>query len=115
MIKIGTCRICFVFKKWTYKIPLLRYGRIANYVEYYNYLHNPDIVAKTEYHWYGLKQETLKNIKIYTRYAKQDEINKEHQYLYLKKLNNKMQVGQDKQGKYKFFDYEDIKYYIKGK
>lgn len=111
MIKKGTTRVCIVGKKYTYKFPIFTRGIIANYVEYKNYLENKDIVAYTEYHWWGLKQETLINTVVYDRYIK--EVSKEHQFLFDRRLENRMQIGQDKDGNWKYYDYEDIKYYIK--
>lgn len=108
-IKLGTNRLCIVGKKYTYKFPLFFRGYCANKAEYSNYLNNKDIVAYTEKHWWGLKQETLTNTVIYKLDEK--DILPEHQSLVPYALKNRMQVGKSKDGAWKFFDYEDVKYY----
>lgn len=109
-IKFGTNRIAFIGKRWVYKIPILFRGVRANKCEYENYLKNSDIVAETHKKWYGLKQERLTDIRIFERRATIDEIPEELHALFKRKVHNKMQVG--KSGNvWKFFDYEDVKYY----
>lgn len=112
MIKFGTMRICIVGKKFTYKFPIFIRGIKANRVEYSNYKKNTGIVAYTEKHWWGLKQETLTNLKVYPKEdTSRDEINDEHKFLFPFKVHNRIQIGQDKKGNWKFYDYEDIKFY----
>lgn len=111
-IKLGTNRITIVCKNYVYKIGIGKRGFAANLQEYILSLNN-SLVAKTELHKYGLKQERLTNIVVYPRYAKIDEILEEHKHLFNCKLHNKLQVGKDKNNQWKIFDYEDIKYYTR--
>lgn len=67
--------------------------------------------AYTEKHYWGLKQEQLTNIKIFPLEATEDDVPDELKTLWKQKLNNRFQVGQNKNGEWKFFDYEDVKYY----
>ncbi len=113
IIKFGTNRIAIVGKKWVYKIPVFRRGRMANKTEYANYLNNSDIVAETHKRWYGLKQERLTDIQIYPREAKITDVPDYLKHLYKRKLHNRFQVGRNKLGEWRFFDYEDTKYYLR--
>ena len=113
MIKIGSSRLCIVGKKYTYKLPMFIRGIVANIEEYKNFINNQSIVAYTEYHWWGLKQETLTNLITYDRYVKREDVKKEHIKLFNSKLHSRMQIGQDSKGAWKYFDYEDIKFYLK--
>ena len=105
-ITFGTNRIVILFKNYVIKIPLFFRGRLANYIEWINYINNPDIVATTTRHWYGLKQERLFNCKIETKENLPD---------YLKKfaIHNRPQIGQNSDCQWKFYDYEDVKYYLR--
>lgn len=116
LIKKGTNRLVLIGGEgYVYKLPLSERGQLANRAEYNNYLSRPDVCAYTEKHYWGLKQEQLTNIKIFPLEATEDDIPDELKTLWKQKLNNRFQVGQDKQGKWKFFDYEDVKYYeLKG-
>jgi len=109
-IKIGTNRFCVLKGMFAYKFPLGRRGRKANEIEYTNYLSHRDIVARTEKHWWGLKQERLTETQIYA--LGECNVKEEHKPLLPYALHNRMQVGKDKHGNWKFFDYEDVKYYI---
>lgn len=111
-IKFGTNRLTILGKKYVYKIALHKRGYAANLQEY-SLAFNNNIVAKSELHWYGLKQEKLSDIKIYDRYATLEDIQEEHKELFTCKLHNKLQVGKDSCGVWKIFDYEDIKYYTR--
>ena len=113
-IKFGTNRIVFITKKYAYKIPISTRGIAANYLEFIN-SYNNDLVAKTELHWYGLRQEKLTNIIIYPYKVKESEISIEHKELYRIMLHNRLQVGKDVNGNWKIFDYEDVKFYINNK
>lgn len=115
LIKEGTNRLVLIGGGYVYKLPLSERGQLANRAEYDNYLSHPDVCAYTEKHYWGLKQERLTNIKIFPFEATEDDVPDELKTLWKQKLNNRFQVGQDKQGKWKFFDYEDVKYYkLKG-
>ena len=113
-IKFGTNRIVIVGGKWGYKIPLFRRGRMADANEYFNYLRNVDIVAETHKRWYGLKQRRLTDILIFPRNATLSDIPDNMKPLFARKLHNRFQVGRDEFGAWLFFDYEDIKYYLRG-
>ena len=109
-IKFGTNRLVIVTKKNAYKIALHSRGVAANYMEWINSCENPK-VAKTEMHWYGLKQEALTDITVYPYKANEASIAKEHKDLYKSMKHNRLQVGKDSTGTWKMFDCEDIKYY----
>ena len=112
-MKYGTNRFCIVGKKFTYKFAWHFRGFLSNINEYENYLKNKDIVAYTEFQWWGLKQESLSQTISYKRYTTKEELEEEHKFLYPFKLHNKIQIGIDKDNKWKFFDYEDIKFYLR--
>lgn len=111
-IKLGTNRLTLICKKYVYKLALHKRGYAANLQEYKLSVEH-DFVAKTELHWYGLKQERLTDIVVYPRYATKEQVQKQHQFLFDKKLHNKLQVGKDINGDWKVFDYEDVKFYIR--
>ncbi len=115
-IKFGTNRIVFITKNFVYKFPILFRGLCANKQEYSNYLNHTNIVSHTEYKTCGiLKQERLYNLKIFPYNCTEKDIPNEFKILWKYKLNNRFQIGQDKDGKWKFFDYEDVKFYKKSK
>lgn len=113
MIKVGTMRFCIVCKKYTYKFPIFLRGIKANKNEYKNYLNNKKVVAYTEKHWWGLKQETLTDLKVFDLNVTKEELNSDYRYLFDYKLHNRIQIGKDTYGNWKFYDYEDIKFYRK--
>lgn len=113
MIKLGTNRLVILGRKWVYKLPLFRRGRKANQNEFENYLCNADIVARTEKRWYGLRQQRLTDIRILPRYAVLSDIPDDMKPLFKRKLHNRFQVGRGDFGEWLFFDYEDVKYYLR--
>lgn len=115
-ITIGTNRLVIICKDYVIKIPMTFRGRLANYVEWVNYINNPDVVATTTRHWYGLKQERLYNLQSFKYKEIKENLPEDIQLLYDRSLINRcrIQVGQDKNGKWKFYDYEDTKYYLRG-
>ena len=112
-IRKGTNRIVLVFKNHVIKIGIGRRGYLANYIEWVNYLNNKEIVAETKFKCGILKQERLFNIQRFLYDATIDEIPQEIKHLYKYCLHSRMQVGQDKNGKWKYYDYEDTKYYFR--
>lgn len=106
-IKFGTNRIVIIGKRFVYKFPIGIRGVLANRMEFRLAKKQP-LVARTEQHWYGLKQERLWNLVTYPRYS--DQVLPEHQALYEIQVHNRLQVGQDINGIWKIFDYEDVKY-----
>lgn len=110
-IKHGTCRIVILTKKYAYKIPLGFKGIRANKVEYVNSIKRKGFVANTEKHWWGLKQERLVNIVCYPLNITESELSSEHKHLFKLRLHNRIQIGQDSHGVWKFYDYEDTKFY----
>lgn len=113
-ICFGTDRLVIVGKTWVYKLPLFRRGRRANRQEYEAFLKNIDIVAYTEHHWYGLRQERLYDLVVLPRYAGESEVPEHLRPLFRRKLHNRFQVGVTDYGRWKFFDYEDVKFYERG-
>ena len=107
----GTCRLVILTKNYAYKLPIGLRGIKANRSEYKNFLNCQHLVAKTEKRWWGLKQERLYNTVCYKQGTTKQELAEEHQELYDFKLTNRIQIGQDKFGVWKFFDYEDVKFY----
>ena len=110
MVKIGSNRIVIIGKNNVIKVPIGKRGIIANYVEYKNYLEHQDIVAKTSYHWYGLKQEKLHNLQTYPLCTGYDDLPTDIKPLYQYRTYSRIQVGQSSSGKWKYFDYEDSKW-----
>jgi hypothetical protein len=106
-IKFGTNRIVIVGKRFVYKLPIGIRGVLANRMEF-RLSKNQPLVARTERHWWGLKQERLRNIVTYP--YKCDCVLPEHRELYKISLHNRLQIGQDTTGVWKIFDYEDVKY-----
>ena len=84
----------------------------ANKEEYSNSL-GKAYVAKTERRWYGLRQEVLSDLVILP-HDFNGEINTEWAHLLERKLHNRFQVGKSADGQWKFFDYEDVKFYANG-
>ena len=109
-IRIGTNRFVIILKNYVLKIPISFRGLLANDMEY-NYSIERDYVAKTSKRWYGLKQERLFNTQTFIQGTTEEELPDCLKYLYKYKLTNRIQIGRNKQGQWKFFDYEDIKYY----
>lgn len=110
-ICFGSNRIVLVGEKWVYKIPLSRRGQKANEQEYEAFLNNIDIVAYSEPRWYGLRQERLHDLVILPRDAGESEVPEHLVPLFRRKLHNRFQVGRTVYGVWKYFDYEDIKFY----
>lgn len=108
-ITTGTNRFVIIGKKYVYKLPIGKRGILANEAEYENAKDNPGC-AVTEKHWYGLRQEKLYEIFALPYCMKTLEILPEWEELWKKKLHNRFQIGMDRRGKWKFFDYEDVKY-----
>lgn len=109
MIRVGTNRLVIVGQEVVYKLPLGLRGLRANRIELRNAQNNP-YVAHTEKRWYGLRQERLHRLVTYDRYVERKDVRKEHQFLYDIKLHNRLQVGCDKNGIWKIFDFEDVKW-----
>lgn len=106
-IKFGTNRIVIVGKRFVYKLPIGIRGLLANRMEF-QLAKNQPLVAKTQKCWWGLKQERLWNVVTYPYQC--DCVLPEHQALYEIQVHNRLQVGQDANGVWKIFDYEDVKY-----
>lgn len=110
MVRIGSNRIVIKCKEAVIKLPIGKRGIIANYIEYRNYLEHPDIVAKTSYHWYGLKQEKLHNLHTFPHTLKCEDLAEDIRPLYKYRTFSRMQVGQTTTNEWKYFDYEDSKW-----
>ena len=110
-VKCGTNRLVILTRKYAYKLPLSTRGIAANYMEYVHACGNP-LIARTEIRFYGLRQECLVDTVVYRYGADENEIAEEHRHLYQIMLHNRLQVGKDKDGTWKIFDYEDVKYYL---
>ena len=108
IIRKGSNRLVFILKKNVYKIGIGKRGRLANKIEYEKSLSNK-FCAKTEKKWYGLKQEKLSEICILPACIKEPIFPKEWIEMWPTKLNSRFQVGKDKNGEWKYFDYEDAK------
>lgn len=109
MIQIGTNRLVIVGQEVVYKLPLGFRGLKANRVELKNAENNP-CVAYTEKRWWGLRQERLCNLIIYELEVDREDVCTEHRHLFDIKLHNRLQIGRSKDGLWKIFDYEDVKY-----
>lgn len=124
-IGYGTSRIVFDLGDGTVaKIPYSNIGILANKLEYEYFLENKDIVAEIlKYENNILIQEKLDSIivvpmehtvnKTIEKYLKENYPDKDFKDLPQRNLLSRMQIGFDKNGNPKFFDYEDSK--IKGK
>lgn len=108
-IKLGTNRMVVEGRDCVYKLPIGIRGIAANTAEYRNAACNP-LVAKTEKRWYGLKQERLYDTVILPYEETGVCLPAEWRELWNMKLHNRFQVGRDKHGVWKFFDYEDVKW-----
>lgn len=107
-VDVGTNRIVILLGRYAYKYPLGERGKQANQAEYANYLKHRNVVAKTKRYPWGLRQERLSDITIYK--LGETKISEEHQHLLPYLLHNRMQIGKDRKGRWKYFDYEDVKY-----
>ena len=108
----GSNRFVILLKNFAIKIPQHYNGIIANKIEYKNYLENKTICAETKKLGIFLVQERLNNIQIFKRGATEDEIPNYALSLFQKKINNRLQIGQDSEGNWKIFDFEDVKWYL---
>lgn len=109
MICFGSNRMVIVGKRFVYKIPLWFRGVKANNEEYLNSL-GKDYVAKTERKWYGLRQERLTDL-VTLPLDYDGQIPAEWKTLWNLKLHNRFQIGKSSDGTWKFFDFEDVKFY----
>lgn len=109
--ELSTNRLVLVDDEFVYKLPVSDRGRRANIEEYQNFCKNPDIIAYSELNYWGLKQERLTNIIILPMDATLDDVPECCKHLWQFKLHNRFQVGRGKDGKWKFYDYEDTKFY----
>lgn len=113
--KLGTNRLVILFKNSVIKLPLSLRGVKANQLEYNNYLKASSTkIAQTSVIGICLKQERLNNITIYPRYIDRDDLPDYAKSLFDIKVNNRLQIGQDNFGRWKIFDYEDIKFIEEG-
>lgn len=110
-IKVSSNRIVVIVKSFVIKIPIFIRGVLANYIEYQNYIKHSDIVAKTEFHYLYNKQERLYNT-IEFPLVEKNKVPEEIKHLVPYRIYNRIQVGQDKKGVWKFFDYEDTKFFL---
>ena len=108
-IKSGTNRLVLVFDELVFKIPYRLRGIKANKVEYGNDLGKP-YVAKTYRLGVVNVQERLSDIVVLPLETKDEEVPDRFKELWQYKLNNRFQAGRSKDGQYKFFDYEDVKF-----
>lgn len=112
--KIGTNRFVFILSNKVIKIPKHFRGIQANILEYQNFCKAPkNTIAKTNLHSFFLVQERLFDIEIYPRHININDVPPYAKHLFNIKVNNRLQIGKDKLGVWKIFDYEDIKF-IKG-
>lgn len=95
--------------EYAYKLPIGIRGFRANAAEYRN-AQRCSLVAQTVKRWYGLKQERLCGTVILPYEDSGIGIPAEWRELWGTKLHNRFQIGRDKHGAWKFFDYEDVKY-----
>ena len=107
----GTCRLVILTRKHAYKLPMGLRGIKANKAEYQNSF-GKNYVAKTERKWYGLRQEKLTDLITLPK-DYDGEIKSEWKHLWELKLHNRLQIGKGVDGVWKFFDYEDVKFYEK--
>ena len=108
-IRFGTNRMVILVGEHAYKLPIGIRGLRANVAEYRIAKGNP-LVAKTEKRWYGLKQERLYDTVILPYEDTGTGIPAEWRALWGIKLHNRFQIGRDRHGTWKIFDYEDVKY-----
>lgn len=98
-----------VCERYAYKLPLGIRGIKANNSEFHNAF-GKSYVAKTERKWYGLRQEILTHL-VTLPLDYNGPIFPEWESLWNLKLHNRFQIGKSIDGSWKFFDYEDVKYY----
>ena len=114
-LRIGTNRIVVTLRGKVIKIPKCIRGIRANRTEYENFCQAPiGTVATTDLHFIFLSQERLVDLETYPRDATREEVPIYARGLFDVKVNNRLQIGKDKSGRYKIFDYEDVKFYEKG-
>lgn len=107
---MGTNRLVLVLRRNVIKIPLHHRGLQANREEYNNYSKAPvGAVAQTVERGIFLIQERLTDIEIYPKHTKREDMPPYARPLFDIKLHNRLQIGRDCCGRWKIFDYEDIK------
>lgn len=108
----GSNRFVILLNNKVIKIPIGLIGISANQIEFKNSLIYPSLIAKTTLFCKCIIiQEKLQNIQIFNRYEVKENIPQYLHPLFDIKVHNRLQVGQSKNGQWKIFDYEDIKYY----
>lgn len=113
IVYAGVDRIVVMFGDYAYKIPCSDRGLRANNAEYEN-AKDKDFVAYVEQIGIVNKQEKLTDCYTHRYHLGIDDLPDETmRNLWQYKLNNRFQIGKDKNGNWKFFDYEDIKFYEK--
>lgn len=108
-IEVGTNRLVFIFNKFVIKFPYRFRGIKANIVEYCNSI-GKTYVAKTRKIGFINIQECLTDITIFPLDTVEENVPQHLKELWKWKLHNRFQVGKSKDGTYKFFDYEDVKF-----
>lgn len=114
-IKKGSNRLVIILKNKVIKIPLSTLGLYANKNEYLNYIHSSSqqYIAKTQLKKdFFVIQEKLNNCIIYPYGIQKEHLKQELWPLFDIAVHNRFQVGQDKDGNYKIFDYEEVKWIL---
>lgn len=107
----GSNRFVIVLKNIVIKFPKNFLGISANLQEYKNYQQTIKYVAKTKKIFFVLLQERLTDIQIFPLDLLQKDFPEYALPLLAIKLNNRLQIGKDKNNIWKIFDYEDVKFF----
>ena len=109
-ICVGTNRLVFLIGKYAIKIPYRRRGMIANQTEYLNSLGKSYVAAIKKFGPINIQQR-LHNIRIFPLGIQKDQLPQSIQPLFQFRLKNRIQVGMTIDKQWKYFDYEDVKFY----
>ena len=109
-INFGTNRLVILIGEYAIKIPYRRRGMIANQTEYLNALGKSYVAAIKKFGPINIQQR-LHNVMIFPLDVDYNDLPKHIQHLYQFRLKNRIQVGLTIDKQWKYFDYEDVKFY----
>lgn len=109
-INFGSNRLVILIGEYAIKIPYRRRGIKANQVEYNNSVGKTYVANIRKFGPINIQQR-LYNVMIFPLDVDYNELPKHIQQLYQFRLKNRIQVGLTIDKQWKYFDYEDVKFY----
>lgn len=112
-IERGTHRIAFIFKNYVVKIPYKRSGIRAQREEAMNSVDNPYVAYTIRFGWIIIQERLYDTVIVPYEYVGNEYNGVDISKFQNVKKHNRIQIGRGRDGQYKFFDYEDVKYGMK--